>query len=79
MDTTKLTISDLENIQEICLRKIKNDELYEVRNLAKIRAVNSVKSYEEFKGIVDAAHLKPLSKEDKNNVPAKNQLWNKLS
>uniref|UniRef100_A0A8D2AKS7 Coiled-coil domain containing 103 n=1 Tax=Sciurus vulgaris TaxID=55149 RepID=A0A8D2AKS7_SCIVU len=52
------------------------DEKYKRENAAKLRAVEQrVSSYEEFRSIVLASHLKPLERKDKmggkRNVP-----WN---
>ncbi|XP_016946414.1 coiled-coil domain-containing protein 103 [Drosophila biarmipes] len=55
---------------------IRDGELYELRNDAKLRAVYSTQTYEEFKDIVDAAHLRPVSRSDKANAKTKNRLWN---
>lgn len=52
MDKTnldKVTILELKNLEQQCIERIKCDELYQIRNDAKIRAVNSTKNYDEFK------------------------------
>lgn len=49
LNKDKITINDINRLQELCLQSIKNDELYELRNDAKLRAVYSSKSYDEFK------------------------------
>ncbi|XP_021567269.1 coiled-coil domain-containing protein 103 isoform X3 [Carlito syrichta] len=42
------------------------DEKYKRENAAKLRAVEQrVASYEEFRGIILASHLKPLERKDK--------------
>lgn len=74
----RLTLSELNSLQGNCLQKVQQDELYKVRNDAKLRAVTSVSSYDEFKNVVDAAHLKPLDKMDKQNAKTKNRLWNNV-
>ncbi|CAM4716509.1 unnamed protein product [Caretta caretta] len=52
------------------------DEKYQRENDAKFRAVHQkVASYEEFRDIVLASHLKPLEKKDKMGKK-KNLLWN---
>ncbi|XP_068775351.1 coiled-coil domain-containing protein 103 [Struthio camelus] len=52
------------------------DEKYERENSAKFRAVHQkVASYEEFRDIVLASHLKPLEKKDKMGKQ-RNLLWN---
>ncbi|XP_059127886.1 coiled-coil domain-containing protein 103 isoform X2 [Peromyscus eremicus] len=46
------------------------DEKYKRENAAKLRAVEQrVPSYEEFRGIVLASHLKPLEQKDKEKSP----------
>jgi len=45
---------------------------YRLRNDAKFRAANQkAATYEEFKGIVDLAHLQPLSKQDYRKDPSR--------
>ncbi|NXE11796.1 CC103 protein, partial [Lophotis ruficrista] len=52
------------------------DERWERENDAKLRAVRQrVASYEEFRNIVLASHLKPLEKKDKTGK-RRNVLWN---
>lgn len=46
-------------------KAIENDKLYWIRNEAKIRACTTSKNYDEFREIVDAAHLRPVRREDK--------------
>lgn len=45
----KITSDEIKRLTEQCLLHIQSDELYRVRNDAKLRAVNSCKSYDEFK------------------------------
>ncbi|XP_065370521.1 coiled-coil domain-containing protein 103 [Calliphora vicina] len=72
----KITAEELQYLEEMCLETLKSGELHTLRNEAKLRAVNNTKSYDEFKDIVDAAHLKPISRQDKMNSKTKNRLWN---
>ncbi|KFQ82242.1 Coiled-coil domain-containing protein 103, partial [Phaethon lepturus] len=52
------------------------EERWERENEAKLRAVHQrVPSYEEFRNIVLASHLKPLEKKDKMGK-RRNALWN---
>ncbi|XP_051850826.1 coiled-coil domain-containing protein 103 [Antechinus flavipes] len=54
------------------------DEKYQRENAAKFRAVEQkVASYEEFRDIVLASHLKPLERKDKMNIK-KTVPWNSL-
>ncbi|KAL3288568.1 hypothetical protein HHI36_003007 [Cryptolaemus montrouzieri] len=55
---------------------IEQDKLYWLRNDAKIRAAVSSKSYDEFREMVAAAHLKALTKEDKER---KQRSWKTLT
>lgn len=45
----KITAEELQKLQEICLQTLKSGELHGLRNDAKLRAVNTTKSYDEFK------------------------------
>lgn len=74
-----LTVDDILRVQKFCLENIQAGELYDLQNDAKLRAVTTTKTYEEFKDIVDAAHLRPLNKFDKQNSKTKTRLWNPIS
>ncbi|EDV98098.1 coiled-coil domain-containing protein 103 [Drosophila grimshawi] len=71
-----ITPEELMRLRDNCLQQLRDDELYQLRNDAKLRAVNNTQSFDEFKDIVDAAHLQPISKQDKANASTKNRLWN---
>lgn len=45
----KVDIEDLLKLKEECLNRIKDEELYLIRNDAKIRAVYTSQNYDEFK------------------------------
>lgn len=45
----KITEKEIKNLTKECLIKIKSDDLYRIRNDAKLRAVKNTKCYEEFK------------------------------
>lgn len=79
LDKNKLTVNDILRVQEYCFANVKNEELYYLQNDAKLRAVTTSKTYEEFKDIVDAAHLRPLDKFDKMNAKTKSRLWNSMA
>ncbi|EDW73887.1 uncharacterized protein Dwil_GK19453 [Drosophila willistoni] len=72
----KITPGELVRLRDICIDRIREGELYELRNEAKLRAVYNTQSYDEFKDIVDAAHLRPVSQKDKANAQTKSRLWN---
>lgn len=78
-NSNKITINDILAVENLCMENISNGDLYKLRNDAKIRAVTTSSSYDEFKAIVDAAHLKPLSKDDKQNSKTLNCRWNSLA
>ncbi|XP_001237172.2 uncharacterized protein LOC4576648 [Anopheles gambiae] len=71
-----ITLEDIITLEARCLEQIREDVLYAVRNDAKLRAVLTSKNYDDFKNIVDAAHLTPLSTSDKRNAKTKNRIWN---
>lgn len=79
LDKTVLTIKDILQVEAYCFDKVKEDDLYHLQNDAKLRAVLSTTSYDEFKNIVDAAHLRPLDKFDKQNPRTRSRLWNTMA
>ncbi|XP_054740292.1 coiled-coil domain-containing protein 103 [Anastrepha obliqua] len=72
----KITPEELLRLRADCLERLHESKLYELRNDAKLRAVNTTQTYDEFRDIVDAAHLQPISRQDKMNAKTKNRLWN---
>ncbi|XP_053672646.1 uncharacterized protein LOC128722974 [Anopheles nili] len=74
-----ITPEDIIALEALCLEQIRQDILYNVRNEAKLRAVLTTKNYEDFKNIVDTAHLTPLSTSDKMNSKTKHRIWNSAS
>ncbi|XP_065073331.1 uncharacterized protein LOC135697504 [Ochlerotatus camptorhynchus] len=74
-----LTVAEIKKLEAECLQKIQGDELYQLRNDAKLRAVYAAKNYDEFKDIVDAAHLTSVTSQDKRNAKTKQRLWNSIS
>lgn len=79
LDNSKVTVNDILQVQEFCIKNIMEEVTYNLRNDAKIRAVTTTNSYEEFKAIVDAAHLKSLSREDKQNSKTSKSRWNSIA
>ena len=59
-----LDAMDISKLEESLKADMASDNLYWVRNDAKLRAAKQTASYEEFDQIVKASHLKPLSRED---------------
>ena len=55
---------DISKLEETLNAEVASDNLYWVRNEAKLRAAKQTTSYEEFDQIVKASHLRPLEKED---------------
>lgn len=45
----KISCQELKKLTSNCLNQVQHAELYKVRNDAKLRAVNSCRSYDEFK------------------------------
>ncbi|XP_064598466.1 coiled-coil domain-containing protein 103-like [Liolophura sinensis] len=67
---------DFNKLEKELMQAVEADARYWRENDAKIRAVtNKVATYEEFKDLVLAAHLKPLDKGDKVSTTF-NQPWN---
>uniref|UniRef100_A0A8C5R9A2 Coiled-coil domain containing 103 n=1 Tax=Laticauda laticaudata TaxID=8630 RepID=A0A8C5R9A2_LATLA len=67
---------DFHALEKELEEAIATDEKYQRENEAKFRAVHQkVSSYEEFRDIVLASHLKPLEKKDKMGS-GRNVLWN---
>ncbi|XP_016057511.1 PREDICTED: coiled-coil domain-containing protein 103 isoform X3 [Miniopterus natalensis] len=59
-------IIDFKALEKELQAALTADEKYQRENAAKLRAVEQrVASYEEFRGIVLASHLKPLERKDK--------------
>lgn len=57
---------DFNKLEKEFNRAVEADAKYQRENAAKFRAVEQrVGSYEEFKDIVAASHLKPLEKKDR--------------
>ncbi|CAI9727403.1 103-like family member retr-1 [Octopus vulgaris] len=70
---------DFKSLDKELKTAVELDEKYWRENDAKFRAVRQkVASYEEFRDIVEASHLKPLGKEDKVQEKFK-QSWNTVA
>lgn len=76
LNKTKLTVDDILMVEKYCYELVREENLYDLQNDAKLRAVISTKSYDEFKSIVDAAHLRPIDKADKQRTKTQNRIWN---
>lgn len=79
LNKTHLTADDVRCLEHFCYDLVKANELSKLQNDAKLRAVTSTKTYDEFKDIVDAAHLQPLSRSDKKNAQTQSRLWNSVA
>ncbi|XP_028843031.1 dynein axonemal assembly factor 19 [Denticeps clupeoides] len=78
MDASEFTIK-FSALQRELDSAIEADQKYQRENNAKFRALDQrVGSYEEFRDIVLASHLKPLDKKDKADATRK-QTWNSLA
>ncbi|XP_050543827.1 coiled-coil domain-containing protein 103 [Daktulosphaira vitifoliae] len=69
--------ADFENLESELLDNVEKDVRYWQQNDAKIRAVKSVSTYQEFSDIVKAAHLCPLSKKDITRKDSSS--WNNIA
>ena len=68
---------DFSKLEKQLLVAVEEDARYQRENDAKFRAVaQKVGSYEEFKDIVAASHLKPLDKKDTEGLHKRKQPWN---
>lgn len=79
LNRNQITGTDILIVEQFCRDLNRAAQLYDLRNDAKFRAVKSSQTYDEFKGIVDAAHLQPLTWSDKRNVATKKRLWNTIA
>lgn len=77
----KLSSIDMKELEEQLESAIEEDKKYWLRNEAKLKAVSDhVETYNEFKNLVDAAHLKPLDKSDNLSKEKLNKtIWNKFA
>ncbi|XP_074627943.1 dynein axonemal assembly factor 19-like [Acropora palmata] len=68
---------DFRKLEKELSLAVEADAKYDRENSAKFRAVEQrVSSYEEFKDIVCAAHLKPLDRKDITGENSHKQIWN---
>lgn len=79
LNNKRITIDDISRVEQFCRDLNRSSELYDLRNDAKFRAVKSSKTYDEFKDIVDAAHLQPIAQSDKRNASSNTRLWNTIA
>lgn len=79
LNKSHLTAHDIQCVESFCQNLIKTNELNKLQNDAKLRAINSTKTYDEFKDIVDAAHLQPLNRTDKQNTKMQSRSWNSVA
>ncbi|GAB0092256.1 Coiled-coil domain-containing protein 103 [Sergentomyia squamirostris] len=72
-----ITTGEILQVYEMCLSNINLGKMRDLRNDAKLRAVNTTATYEEFEDIVNCAHLKPFRKGEKEREKLiKNPRWN---
>lgn len=71
LEAKYLTFNDILSVQQFCHDHVRCNEFYKLQNDAKLRAVISSKTYKEFRDIVDAAHLKPIRNNDRNEKSGK--------
>ncbi|XP_050434584.1 coiled-coil domain-containing protein 103 [Adelges cooleyi] len=70
--------ADFKSLEDELLDNVDKDVRYWQQNDAKIRAVKSVSTYQEFSDIVKAAHLSPLAKKDKIRKDGSSSIWNNV-
>uniref|UniRef100_A0A1A9URE5 Dynein attachment factor N-terminal domain-containing protein n=1 Tax=Glossina austeni TaxID=7395 RepID=A0A1A9URE5_GLOAU len=75
----KISPEELQSLYRQSVDVLRAAELRALKNDAKLRAVHCTKTYTEFKDIVDAAHLEPITKQDKMNAKTKTHLWNNVA
>ncbi|VVC39709.1 Dynein attachment factor, N-terminal,RNA-polymerase II-associated protein 3-like, C-terminal [Cinara cedri] len=73
--------ADFSSLENELIDNVEKDVRYWQQNDAKLRAVKSVSTYQEFSDIVKAAHLRPLTKKE---IEAKGQgpsasTWNNIT
>lgn len=76
MRSEKINIDVILIIENYCYERIRKNNLSKLRNDVKLRVAKTVKTYEEFKDLVDTAELIPIDKTEKMNSRTKNSLWN---
>uniref|UniRef100_A0A669DGD3 Dynein attachment factor N-terminal domain-containing protein n=1 Tax=Oreochromis niloticus TaxID=8128 RepID=A0A669DGD3_ORENI len=57
---------------------VESERRHQRENDAKLRAVSQRASYDQFRDLVLACHMKPLEKKDKDSAPRK-QPWNPVA
>nr|XP_014274158.1 coiled-coil domain-containing protein 103 [Halyomorpha halys] len=68
---------DFKMLENETQKACEGEKLYWIRNEAKIRAATGKPiEYDEFRHIVDAAHLKPLEKKDAIRASDMKTVWN---
>lgn len=73
-------IIDFSKLEKELFAAVEEDARYQRENDAKFRAVEQkVASYEEFKDIVAASHLRPLEKKDSEGLHNRKQPWNQYA
>nr|XP_020477329.1 coiled-coil domain-containing protein 103 [Monopterus albus] len=72
-------VIDFSALERELQAAVESEQRYSRENEAKLRAVSQrVGSYNEFRDLVLACHLKPLEKKDKDGAPRK-QPWNPVT
>ena len=59
------SLKDIRKLHEQLQQQLDETDRNELRNSAKIRAISTAKSYEEFRQIVNAAHLQPIRRKSR--------------
>lgn len=75
--TKQMKTIDLRKLAQNFAKEKSKEELYWQRNDAKFRAVHQrCENYEEFRQIVQAAHLRPLERKETLNFDKRQTVWN---
>jgi len=71
--------ADFKILENELIDNVEKDLRYWQQNDAKLRAVKSVSTYQEFTDIVKAAHLRPMSKKELEDKCNSSLLWNNVA
>ncbi|XP_042250075.1 coiled-coil domain-containing protein 103 [Thunnus albacares] len=78
MASSQRDVIDFPSLERELQAAVESEQKHRRENEAKLRAVSQrVSSYQEFRDLVLASHLKPLERKDKDGAPRR-QPWNPL-
>ncbi|XP_029945210.1 dynein axonemal assembly factor 19 [Salarias fasciatus] len=76
--TSQRDAIDFKALEAELQMAVESDRKYQLENQTKLRAVSQGVSYSQFRDLVQASHLKPLDRKDKEGGPRK-QPWNPVA